>query len=96
MSKLMTKIKAELRAKNTQIEQLEKWTDFINNPVKTESTNSSNKKAISVPILGSYYLCFYYYLICLINVKLIILYKYFLQLKAAKIFSQKNQSWSLG
>lgn len=52
MSKLMTKIKAELRAKNTQIEQLEKWTDFINNPVKTESTNSSNKKAISVPILG--------------------------------------------
>ena len=48
----MMKMKCELRAKNTQIEQLEKWTDSINNPTKIETSNSSNKKIIPVPILG--------------------------------------------
>lgn len=46
----MLKTKCELRAKNTQMEQLEKWTNSINNPSKTETT--TNKKTIPVPILA--------------------------------------------
>lgn len=94
MSKLMLKTKSALRAKTIQLEQLEKWTDSINNPSKTEPSSASQKRSIPVPILGSL-LTFTIFLWTKFEVSKWSNILFNFQLKAVKS-NQKRRNWSHG